>query len=108
MGKWIVVAQLGSGDSYLTEVVTRLTGTREDARRALTAATRTYRAPMREKWREVYRFPGGDSYLVIVKGAVSLNEITLSIAELVHDSTDPSVAARVREAEGEAAEAERP
>ncbi|MDX2564327.1 hypothetical protein PV371_32400 [Streptomyces sp. TX20-6-3] len=86
MEKWIVYAQYGSGDSYFTEVVSRVTGTREDARTALLAATRTYREPMREKWREVYRMPGGDSYLVIVKGAVTLSEITMGIAELVHDS----------------------
>ncbi|WP_328942198.1 hypothetical protein OG259_11535 [Streptomyces sp. NBC_00250] len=86
--KWIVFAQYKSGDSCFTEVVSRVTGTREDAREQLLAATRAYHAPMREKWREVYRMPGGDSYLVIVKGAVTLSEITMGIAELVHDSKD--------------------
>ncbi|WP_318207526.1 MULTISPECIES: hypothetical protein [unclassified Streptomyces] len=86
MEKWIVYAQYKSGDSCFTEVVSRVTGTRDDAREALTTATRTFREPMREKWREVYRMPGGDSYLVIVKGAVTLTEITMGIAEMVHDS----------------------
>lgn len=86
MEKWIVYAQYGSGDSYFTEVLARVSGTRDDAREALLGVTRTYRAPLREKWREVYRMPDGDSYLVIVKGAVTLTEITMGIAELVHDS----------------------
>ncbi|MFB7514434.1 hypothetical protein [Streptomyces sp. NPDC056144] len=93
MGKWVVFAQYGSGETYRTEFVARVTGTREDAREAMRAATRTCRAPLREKWREVYRLPGGDSYLVIVKGAASLNEVTLTIAEMVYDSADPAVEA---------------
>ncbi|MEV5974531.1 hypothetical protein [Streptomyces sp. NPDC051921] len=88
MGKWAVVARYSQGDHHVTEVVSRVTGTREDAEEALQLAVRSYRAPKREKWREVYRFPGGDSYLVIVKGAVTFLEITLSLAELVHDTKD--------------------
>ncbi|MFE0703846.1 hypothetical protein [Streptomyces sp. NPDC058872] len=99
MGKWVVVAQFVSGDSYLTEVVARISGTREDARRAMRAATRTCRTPMREKWREVYRLPGGDGYLVIVKGAATLSEVTLTIAEMVYDSADPTVEAEAGEEE---------
>ncbi|MEU7074638.1 hypothetical protein AB0B30_32975 [Streptomyces narbonensis] len=93
MGKWVVIAQYASGESYRTELVARVTGSRQDARTAMRDATRTCRAPMREKWREVYRLPGGDSYLVIVKGAASMSEVTLTIAEMVYDSTDPAVEA---------------
>ncbi|MFI8293929.1 hypothetical protein EAO71_05930 [Streptomyces sp. ms191] len=100
MGKWIVVAQYGKGETYFTEVLRRLTGTRDEALEALRAATLTYGAPMREKWREVYRFPGGDSYLVIVKGAVSLTEYRIGIAEKVWDSNDPAVAKAVDASEG--------
>ncbi|WP_432752613.1 hypothetical protein ACE1OA_08980 [Streptomyces sp. JL2001] len=99
MGKWIVVAQYGKGETYVTEVVRRLTGTRDEALEELRAATLAYGAPMREKWREVYRFPGGESYLVIVKGAVSLTEYRLAIAEQVWDSNDPAVAKTVAAAE---------
>ncbi|MCT4352537.1 hypothetical protein M5362_05240 [Streptomyces sp. Je 1-79] len=90
MGKWIVVAQYGASDStYRSEVVRKITGTREDAREAMRAASLTYQKPWREKSREVYRFPGGDSCLLIVRGAMSETQTTLSIAELVHDSADP-------------------
>ncbi|MFD4376183.1 hypothetical protein [Streptomyces sp. NPDC058486] len=100
MGRWAVVAQGGAGETYNTEILTRLTGTREDARAALVEATQVVRKPMREKHRAVYRFPGGDSYLVVVQGAMSHTETTLSIVELVHDSADPSVAEAVAEADG--------
>ncbi|MFC8510306.1 hypothetical protein ACFU3J_05775 [Streptomyces sp. NPDC057411] len=88
MEKWAVIAQYAQGDRYVTDVVSRVTGTREDALEALRLAATSYRTPMREKWREVYRLSGGDSYLVIARGAVSLLETTLSIAELVHDTKD--------------------
>ncbi|GGY68275.1 hypothetical protein [Streptomyces omiyaensis] len=100
MGRWAVVAQWGAGETYNTEIVTRVTGSREDARAALTEATRVVRKPMREKHRSVYRFPGGDSYLVVVQGALSRTETTVSIAELVYDSADPSIARAAAEADG--------
>ncbi|MFE7804965.1 hypothetical protein ACFU51_09935 [Streptomyces sp. NPDC057430] len=90
MGKWVVVAQRGSnGDTYRCEVVRRVTGSREDAREAMRAASLTFHEPWREKSREVYRYPSGDGCLVIVRGLMSETLITLSIAELVHDSADP-------------------
>ncbi|MFD3942830.1 hypothetical protein [Streptomyces sp. NPDC058579] len=93
MGKWVVVAQRGAGgDTYLAEVVRRVTGTREDAQEAMRAASLTYQEPWREKSREVYRFPSGDSCLVIVRGLMSETHTVLSIAELVHDSADPAIA----------------
>ncbi|MDT9690451.1 hypothetical protein Q5762_19305 [Streptomyces sp. P9(2023)] len=92
MGNWIVVAQRGSGDSYVSEVIRRVTGTREDAREAMRAASLTYHEPWREKSRQVYRFPSGDSCLVIVRGLMAETQSTLSIAELVHDSADPGIA----------------
>lgn len=88
MGKWVVVAQYGAGERYVTEVISRVTGTREHAEEAMLLATRSYGAPMREKWREVFRLAGGGSCLVRVKGATTLREITLTIGELVHDSKD--------------------
>ncbi|MEU9998706.1 hypothetical protein [Streptomyces sp. NPDC050848] len=92
MGKWIVVAQHASGDTYRTEVIQKVTGTREDAQEAMRAASLTFHEPWREKSREVYRFPDGDSCLVIVKGLMSERHTVLSIAELVHDSADPGIA----------------
>ncbi|MFF9018282.1 hypothetical protein ACF09C_35650 [Streptomyces sp. NPDC014870] len=90
MGKWIVVAQRGAGgDTYRTEVVQRITGTREDAQEALRAASLTYGEPWRERSREVYRLPSGDSYVVVVRGMMSETYVVLSIAELVHDSAAP-------------------
>ncbi|MFJ3586533.1 hypothetical protein ACIPPS_30510 [Streptomyces sp. NPDC090127] len=89
MGKWIVVAQRGgSGDTYVSEVIRRVSGTREDAQEAMRAASLTYGEPWREKARQVYRFPSGDSCVVIVRGMVSERQTVLSIAELVHDSAD--------------------
>ncbi|MFF0436404.1 hypothetical protein ACFYU9_29845 [Streptomyces sp. NPDC004327] len=90
MGKWAVVAQYGLRQVYVTEILSRVEGTREEAREALLEATRRYHPPRREHRRQVYRLPGGDSYLLVVEGAVSRREITLSLAELVYDSAAPS------------------
>ncbi|GAA2816725.1 hypothetical protein [Streptomyces showdoensis] len=90
MGQWAVIAQFGRGEQYVTEVVARVSGTREDARQALAEAARWYRKPRREKRREVYRLPDGDSHLLILQGAVTRMEITLTLAELVYDSADPA------------------
>ncbi|MEU7115329.1 hypothetical protein [Streptomyces sp. NPDC046182] len=93
MGKWIIVAQRGSnGDTYRCEVVRRVTGSREDAQEALRAVSLTFREPWREKSREVYQYPSGDSCLLIVRGLMSETLITLSIAEQVHDSAGPEPA----------------
>ncbi|MFE5615678.1 hypothetical protein [Streptomyces sp. NPDC056524] len=89
MGKWVIVAQRGSnGDTYRSEVVRRVTGSREDAREAMRAASLTFYQPWKEKSREVYRYPSGDGCLLIVRGLMSETLITLTIAELVHDSAD--------------------
>ncbi|MEU6881720.1 hypothetical protein [Streptomyces sp. NPDC046712] len=96
MGKWIVVAQyVGTGDAYRTEVLRQVDGTREDALDALVAVARTYREPMREKRRQVFRLPGGASFLVIVKGLASETKIMISVAEMVWDSKDPEIAKAV-------------
>ncbi|MEU8763825.1 hypothetical protein [Streptomyces sp. NPDC048659] len=88
MGRWAVIAQFGRNEGYVTEVVARVTGTRDDAREALVEAARWYRRPRREKRREVYRLPDGDSHLLVLQGAVTRLEITLTIAELLYASDD--------------------
>ncbi|MET9950651.1 hypothetical protein ABZ135_03765 [Streptomyces sp. NPDC006339] len=93
MGTWAVIAQYGSGENYRTRVVDEVTGTREQARDALWKAALTFRQPVREKRRRVYRLGTGDSYLVRVSGLMSETDSVLSLAELVHDSTDPAAGA---------------
>ncbi|MEU8544868.1 hypothetical protein AB0C52_33535 [Streptomyces sp. NPDC048717] len=90
MGHWLIVARYDNGaDSYRTDLVAEVTGDREQAEEALRRAALTYRAPMREKRRQVYRMGESDSYLVRVKGRVSATETVLSLAELVYDSAEP-------------------
>ncbi|MFF5971585.1 hypothetical protein ACFY7C_08640 [Streptomyces sp. NPDC012769] len=93
MGTWAVIAQYGSGENYRTRVVGEVTGTREQAREALWKAAQTFREPVREKRRRVYRLGDGDSCLVRVNGMMSETYSVLSLAELVHDSADPSAGA---------------
>lgn len=45
-----------------------------------------------ETRRHVYRFADQEAYLVVIKGKLTEWECTLRIAELVSDSTDPTVA----------------
>ncbi|MER7519807.1 hypothetical protein [Streptomyces sp. NPDC126499] len=86
MGEWAVIAQYDAGENHRTRVVREVTGTREQARDALWKAALSYREPVREKRRRVYRLAGGDSYLVRVNGLMSETDTVLSLAELVHDS----------------------
>ncbi|MER8043879.1 hypothetical protein [Streptomyces sp. NPDC094032] len=88
MGQWAVIAQFGRHEQYVTEVVSRVSGTREEARQALVEAAQWYRRPRREKRREVFRLPDGDSHLLILQSTMSRTEVTLTIAELVYDSGD--------------------
>ncbi|MFI6376525.1 hypothetical protein [Streptomyces sp. NPDC050546] len=85
-------------DTYRTEFVCRGQETKGQALEALRAAVHTY-VPSKnivEKWRRVYRFADQESYLVVIKGKLTQWECTLRIAELVSDSTDPTVAERAQ------------
>lgn len=105
MGNWAVVSQYGFGEAYETEFVRSGLETKERALAELRAVLRTYvpRKSIRERWRRVYRFADQETYLVVIKGATWTFECTLRVAELISDSTDPTVAERARW-EGGAAE----
>ncbi|MFE9444786.1 hypothetical protein ACFYO2_38750 [Streptomyces sp. NPDC006602] len=105
MGKWVVIAEFRSGD-YDESEFHDAGSTKDQALEALHGLVHTYlpRSGITEKWRRVYRLADRESYVVTIKGAMSLWHCTLRVAELVSDSTDPAVAARAR-AEDAAAEA---
>ncbi|GAA3390051.1 hypothetical protein [Streptomyces roseoviridis] len=86
MGEWAVVAQYGAGENHRTRVVREVTGTLEQARDALWKTALSYREPVREKRRRVYRLGTGDAYLLRVSGLMSETDTLLTLAELVHDS----------------------
>ncbi|MFJ3670342.1 hypothetical protein ACIPSE_28200 [Streptomyces sp. NPDC090106] len=103
MGNWVVIAEYYS-DVHRTEFVHRGLETKEHALTALRGALHTY-VPSKnivEKRRHVYRFTDRETYLVVIKGKLTEWECTLRVAELISDSTDPSVAERARWDDGEA------
>jgi hypothetical protein len=99
MGTWVVVVEYqGDGrDDY--EILRDAGSTKEQALEVLRALLHTYlpRPRIVERWRQVYRFADGESYVVLIKGSVTQWRCTLRIAELVSDSTDPAVARLARE-----------
>ncbi len=98
MGTWVVVVEYqGDGrDDY--EILRDAGSTKEQALEVLRALLHTYlpRPRIVEKWRQVYRFADGESYVVLIKGSVTQWRCTLRIAELVSDSTDPDMARQAR------------
>lgn len=109
MGNWVVIVEYYS-DMYRTEFIRRGLETKDQALKELRAAVHTY-LPSRsivEKRRRVYRFADQETYLVVIKGKLSEWECTLRIAELVWDSTDPTVAERARWDDGAAEVADGP
>jgi hypothetical protein len=97
MGHGLIMARYVGGSDYCkTEILREVTGDREEAEEALRGAALTFREPMREKRRQVFRMGAGDSYLVRVKGMVSDTETILSLAELVYDSAAPGGAPEKR------------
>lgn len=108
MGNWVVIAEYYS-DVYRTEFICR--GLEKDqALEALRAALHTY-VPSKnivEKRRHVYRYADQETYLVVIKGRLSEWECTLRIAELISDSTDPTVAERAQMEDGAAEVADVP
>lgn len=94
----MVVEYQGDGrDDY--DIIRDAGRTKEEALDTLRALLRTYlpRPRIVEKWRQVYRFTDGESYVVLIKGSVTQWRCTLRAAELVSDSTDPAVARQARE-----------
>ncbi|GGX18969.1 hypothetical protein [Streptomyces lomondensis] len=109
MGNWVVIAEYYS-DVYRTEFICRGLETKDQALKELRAALHTY-VPSKniiEKRRHVYRFADQESYLVVIKGKLTEWECSLRIAELVSDSTDPTVAKRAQTGDGAAEVAEGP
>jgi hypothetical protein len=109
MGNWVVIAEYYS-DVYRTEFICRGLETKDQALKALRAALHTY-VPSKnivEKRRHVYRFADQETYLVVIKGRLTEWECSLRIAELVADSTDPSVARRARMDDGTEEVADQP
>ncbi|WP_051745492.1 hypothetical protein [Streptomyces yerevanensis] len=97
MGSWAVIAQYGyARDYYETTIIRRGLGTKDHALEELRAVLHTYRPAkgIREQWRQVYRFADLESYLLVIKGQVTEWKCTLRVAELISDSTDPTVAER--------------
>ncbi|QFQ94926.1 hypothetical protein F9278_00470 [Streptomyces phaeolivaceus] len=110
MGNWAVTVQYSYGEAYRTEFICRGRETKDEALKALRAAVHTY-VPSRsiiEKRRQVYRFADQETYLVVIKGKLTEWECTLRVAELVSDSTDPTVAERARMEQGTAETADGP
>lgn len=109
MGNWVVIAEYYS-DVCRTEFICRGLETKDQALKVLRAALHTY-VPSKhivEKRRQVYRFAGQETYLVVIKGKLTEWECTLRIAELVSDSTDPAVAKRAQRDDGVAEVADGP
>lgn len=109
MGSWVVIAEYYS-DVYRTEFICRGLETKDQALEALRAALHTY-VPSKnivEKRRHVYRYADQETYLVVIKGRLSEWECTLRIAELISDSTDPTVAERAQMEDGAAEVADVP
>ncbi|MDQ1046704.1 hypothetical protein [Streptomyces sp. V4I2] len=105
MGKWVVIAEYRSGDYDESEIF-GVGSTKDQALEALRGLTRTYlpRPGIIEQWRQTYRLADHESYVVMIKGKMSLWHCTLRVAELVADSADPALAKAVQ-AEDAAAEA---
>ncbi|MDW4908763.1 hypothetical protein RB628_26345 [Streptomyces sp. ADMS] len=96
MGNWAVIVQYQVGDSYTTEFICHGRETKDQALEELRAVLHTYlpTGNIRERWRHVYRFADRESYLVVIKGMTWKWECALRVAELISDSTDPTVAER--------------
>lgn len=109
MGHWVVIAQYYT-DVFQTEFVCRGLDTKDEALRALRTALPTWRPSKNiiEKRRRVYRFADQESYLVVIKGRLSEWECTLRVAELISDTTDPSVSERTPGNDGTAEPADEP
>ncbi len=93
MGRWAVIVQ-HHDDTGRTEFLRRGLETKSEALEELRAALHSYlpAGGLIEQRRRVYRRPDQETYLVVIKGMVSKWQYTLYVAELVSDSTDPSVA----------------
>ncbi|MFD3501648.1 hypothetical protein ACFWWT_24985 [Streptomyces sp. NPDC058676] len=104
MGDWVVIAEYRSGDYDESEFYAA-GDTKDRALEELQRLLHTYlpRPGINEKWRRVYRLADRESYVVMIKGSMTLWHCTLRVAEFVSDSADPAVAARAQ-AEDAAAE----
>ncbi len=94
MGQWVVMAQYSYGETYRTEFIRRGLQSEELALAELRGVLSTY-LPSKgivEQWRQVYRYPGPETYLVVIKGMVTKWECTLRVAEMVVGSADASAA----------------
>jgi hypothetical protein len=100
MGNWAVIVQYfeSGGGRCGGGLICRGRATKDQALDELRAVLHTY-VPTKgiiEERRQVYRFADQESYLVVIKGQVTMWECTLRVAELVSDSADPAVAERAR------------
>ncbi|GAA2657020.1 hypothetical protein [Streptomyces vastus] len=98
MGNWAVIVQYFESGRGMYEggVICRGRETKDQALEELRAVLHTY-TPTKgiiEERRQVYRLADQESYLVVIKGQMTLWECTLRVAELMSDSADPAVAER--------------
>ncbi|SDK05033.1 hypothetical protein [Streptomyces indicus] len=102
MGRWAVISQYHYNEKDRIDFIRQGLETKDEALEELRAALPTYlpASGLLEQWRRVYRLPDQETYLVVIKGMVTKWTCTLRIAELVADSTDPSVAESAQRDEG--------